>query len=944
MNPNPLELKSSPPTVIRQIQGPVPPPLRVSEDSHKIKKSSRRRPPVITYQTSTTNFRPMVQSVTGYSSASYSGDGDLVPVARLASIVKTNPSKIDRDRANSTNTTTAILKEESVGVVVEILRQTSTHPGWPEPSTLPSIPDGFFSLAARLPSIVKASPSKRDGDRSDSTNTTTAMLEEEVAEILSNASTHPGVLSPSPSTLLPIPDGVFSPVIEPQSYLVKHELSPLWHNAFMASTSGLFSAPLISPSPSCMDLFNLFYAVLNAKTDISEELIKKGGDLAEQQPRRSLFPEMLESSYLPLWSERKGGMEAEPAKETDLMELTVEEGMDSESQACKEQELGNAAYTKNDLDTAIAHYTKVVELDDGHISCLMNRAVAYLAMEQKALSEHHNPDTLKKLNDAEKAKRELEQQEYFDTKLADEEHEKEEKSEKQILSEPHGMVFDVEAVKMTDSGEQNRPEIEEIGNVASHTRQPEVIQVEEMQPQALSTLKPQGVVFDDEAVKILKPSGQMEFQIEDNDVEPEASEQHGLFITQGGLVFTKPTKDEDWKHAKEIYLMDNELSVLPENPRCLNLSALFLPRNYKLRVIPPSFFDYMPTLQILNLSRTGIKSLPDSLFQLVSLERLFLNDCHRLMMLSPKVGDLEKLEVLDLEGAKIMNLPKEIKKLTNLICLEVSFYGYTGNGRSSMQSNAVVPCGVICSLSQLEELNIDVNPDDVRHATVKKLSDFGTRNMMQIKCCVVGECNEVQMIIDTADAYGEDGISEIVSESHDAERIFLGSLEYLYIYYMKSLRSIWEGPVPQNSLYLLKSLTLRTCPELTTIFTQELLDNLCSLEELKVEDCPSIKSIVSCKIPAEHRTSYFLPDLKKISLHYMLGLVSISSGLHIAPKLEWLSFYNCPSLSNPLINEVSSHDLKKIKGERSWWEALEWSNGRPDYLDEIFVPIDIWDC
>ena len=43
---------------------------------------------------------------------------------------------------------------------------------------------------------------------------------------------------------------------------------------------------------------------------------------------------------------------------------------------------------------------------------------------QKALPKHHNPDTLKKLNDAEKAKRELEQQEYFDTKLANKEHEK----------------------------------------------------------------------------------------------------------------------------------------------------------------------------------------------------------------------------------------------------------------------------------------------------------------------------------------------------------------------------------------------------------------------------------------------------------------------------------------------------------------------------------------
>ena len=146
----------------------------------------------------------------------------------------------------------------------------------------------------------------------------------------------------------------------------------------------------------------------------------------------------------------------------------------------------------------------------------------------------------------------------------------------------------------------------------------EGIQVEEMQLQASSTLKPQGVVFDGEAIKILKSS----------EMEPEASEQHGLFLMQGGLGLTKPPKDEDWKNAKEIYLMDNELSTLPENPRCPNLSALFLPRNDKLRMIPPLFFDYMPALQILNLSRTGIKSLPDSLIRLVSLKRLFLNDCH----------------------------------------------------------------------------------------------------------------------------------------------------------------------------------------------------------------------------------------------------------------------------------------------------------------------------
>ena len=43
---------------------------------------------------------------------------------------------------------------------------------------------------------------------------------------------------------------------------------------------------------------------------------------------------------------------------------------------------------------------------------------------QKALPEHHNPDTLKKQYDAEQAKRELGLQEFLDTKLANVEHEK----------------------------------------------------------------------------------------------------------------------------------------------------------------------------------------------------------------------------------------------------------------------------------------------------------------------------------------------------------------------------------------------------------------------------------------------------------------------------------------------------------------------------------------
>ncbi|KAF6133908.1 hypothetical protein GIB67_040672 [Kingdonia uniflora] len=165
--------------------------------------------------------------------------------------------------------------------------------------------------------------------------------------------------------------------------------------------------------------------------------------------------------------------EVEP--EPEPMEIGEKE---KKVEAQKEKELGNAAYKNKDFDTAIKHYTAAMELNDEDISFVTNRAAVYLEMGkyedcikdcetavergrelrtdykmiakaltrkatalvkmakcskdyepaietfQKALTEHRNPDTLKKLNDAERAKKELEQQEYFDPEIANVEREK----------------------------------------------------------------------------------------------------------------------------------------------------------------------------------------------------------------------------------------------------------------------------------------------------------------------------------------------------------------------------------------------------------------------------------------------------------------------------------------------------------------------------------------
>ncbi|CAA7029063.1 unnamed protein product [Microthlaspi erraticum] len=168
--------------------------------------------------------------------------------------------------------------------------------------------------------------------------------------------------------------------------------------------------------------------------------------------------------------------EPEPEPEPEFTE--EKEKKERKEKAIKEKEMGTAAYKKRDFDTAIQHYSTAMEIDDEDISYITNRAAVYLetgkyneciedcekavergrelrsdykmvakaltrkgtaltkmarcskdyepAIEafQKALTEHRNPETLKKLNEAERAKREWEQKEYFDPKLGDEEREK----------------------------------------------------------------------------------------------------------------------------------------------------------------------------------------------------------------------------------------------------------------------------------------------------------------------------------------------------------------------------------------------------------------------------------------------------------------------------------------------------------------------------------------
>ncbi|OWM84860.1 hypothetical protein CDL15_Pgr027647 [Punica granatum] len=143
------------------------------------------------------------------------------------------------------------------------------------------------------------------------------------------------------------------------------------------------------------------------------------------------------------------------------------------------------------------------------------------------------------------------------------------------------------------------------------------------------------------------------------------------------------------------------------------------------------------------------------------------------------------------------------------------------------------------------------------------------------------------------------------------------------------------GLVQKGSLSSLKPLTLRTCPKLTSVFTQEPLDNLFNLEELSIEDCPAVMSLVGCIHSACSETSTYLPMRKKLSLHYLTELSSICSGLQVAPRIEWLSSYDCPNLK---CLELSVKEMKRIKGPEELVGRLGVEQRSTGELGRYFCP------
>ncbi|GLU15018.1 hypothetical protein SLE2022_315480 [Rubroshorea leprosula] len=99
------------------------------------------------------------------------------------------------------------------------------------------------------------------------------------------------------------------------------------------------------------------------------------------------------------------------------------------------------------------------------------------------------------------------------------------------------------------------------------------------------------------------------------------------YMVKAGMKLKKVSNESEWvRDLEKVSLMTNGFSNIPADlsPKCPLLSTLILLDNLNLTEIPSSFFEGMVGLKVLDLSGTGIETLPDFISNLVNLSTLRL--------------------------------------------------------------------------------------------------------------------------------------------------------------------------------------------------------------------------------------------------------------------------------------------------------------------------------
>ncbi|XP_058189535.1 disease resistance protein At4g27190-like [Rhododendron vialii] len=365
---------------------------------------------------------------------------------------------------------------------------------------------------------------------------------------------------------------------------------------------------------------------------------------------------------------------------------------------------------------------------------------------------------------------------------------------------------------------------------------------------------------------------------------------------------------KDLERISFMYSLIIKLPIAP--PVCPRLTTLLLNGAYSngLEGIPDSFFTNMPCLEVLDLSRSKITSLPESISNLENLHALKLNDCSHLKYV-PSLKKLKALKMFILTCSQIEELPEGIEKLVNLRKLNLS---------SNFSIRKTVHRWMLHRLSKLQYLRIDgtgieLSAEDllcfsqlkvvaVKFHNVQELIRYAMSQQFQglqkyglivgkycwcksnlgkeVWICDIskhfGSMTDLPMLPAGIESFVLDGFHDLVSLSNipwlkDAKdlrkckvkccnrlesifssssfsedgQISLGTVESFCLSNLPRLRVLLDGIAPPHNIYFnLKELDFSRCHALKNIFPVQLLQNFPNLERLSVMLCKNVEDMI----------------------------------------------------------------------------------------------------
>ncbi|KDP33865.1 hypothetical protein JCGZ_07436 [Jatropha curcas] len=399
-----------------------------------------------------------------------------------------------------------------------------------------------------------------------------------------------------------------------------------------------------------------------------------------------------------------------------------------------------------------------------------------------------------------------------------------------------------------------------------------------------------------------------------------------LFLVEANTGLSTAPGAEMWRGAQRVSLMDNGITTLEEAPESTNLLTLLLQYNSGLSKIPDAFFQFMPSLKVLDLSFTSLREIPSTINKLVELQHLDLSGT-KITALPEQLGDLAKLKHLDLQRTNsLRKIPQQsVSGLLHLRVLNL-YYSYGGwEDHNSEGVNEVGFADLEC-LKHLTTVGITVNELE----TLKRLDNFSSL-LKCIQYLYIKECVGLFYLqISSNSNFGRRLRRLSINNCYDLKCLaidkeagdsWLPSLEVLALHGLPSLIIVWKNLVTRECLRNLRSVNIWHCHKLKNV---SWVLQLPKLEVIYLMYCEEMEEIISRDVIPREDSKEF-PSLRTLSIRNLPNLRSISQWALSFPFLESIAVIDCPKLKwLPIkIHNVSS--LPTVYGSKDWWDGLEWN-------------------